>query len=190
MFSILEQLNRIEQLNRTEFRGTTYVEDPSYFIMDDNYELTGNDAIDDVNKAAFNMLDRVENTTHSHELSKEIITSGDIKMYVLDIYRFGEKHKPQPHGNNVIYYGPLICLATLQISKLGKRIILYSRSQKHLNTAHYKTITHEKMTDDDAIRAIREKLEKLDFIYDLVQKARTKPAFDIAVGLKNDDTKY
>ena len=85
-------------------------------------------------------------------------------------------------------FGPLICLATLQISSVGKRIILYSYSCEHTDLGRKgRKQRYQKLSDEIAKREIANKLKNIEFVSELVALARKKPAFDIAIGF--DDSK-
>ena len=155
--------------------------------MDQKYESGPNPTVQRVNEEAFRVLSSVQNTTHKIDLPSMITQIDDIRLYTLDLYRIGETIKRT--SDDVKHYGPLICLATLQISSQGKRVILYSLSCQHQDTAHGKEMMHYKLSDEDATRAISTKLSGNDFKIELAKKARTIPANDIAIGF-DDSQKY
>lgn len=187
MYNLISRLENIE--DSMSYRGTTYMnmDKKTEFVMDQQFERSNIVSIQAVNEKAFQILSAVENSTHVYELST--VEVDDIKLYPLQIYRFGEQVKSVREGDDVKHYGPLICLATLQISSRGKRIILYSLSCKHKNTAHGKESLHHKLSDADAQNIISSKLKDSEFQTELLKLARQKPANDIAIGF-DDSRKY
>jgi len=197
MYHIIQRLEHLENKESAEFQefkyrgsGTEYMGESTKFIMDKIFENGPNNptVVQRVNEKAFEILSGVENTTQLNALPSIIIQIEDITLYTLGIYHIGEKMK-STYDDHVKSYGPLICLATLQISTRGKRVILYSLSCQHKNTAHGIERIHYKLSDEEAKGVISRKLSEPNFRTELVQKARTKPANDIAIGF-DDSQKY